>query len=92
MMKKVVIPVLIIVCAVIFCGAWVYEKKTNENEQLVLSEVRAHLNHNNDSQLKLVKTKLFSAYDEWYVEVVGSAIKYQYIDGEVTFVEGDLGS
>lgn len=90
MMKKVLIPVLILACAVIFCGAWVYVKKTNENEQLVLSEVRAHLNHNNDSQLKLVKPKLFSAYDEWYVEVKGSALKYQYINGEVTFVEVNL--
>lgn len=72
---------------ILLCSGWVYEKKTNEKEQLILSEVRSFLHFQNDELLTIVKPTLFSSFDQWFVEVKGSHQKFRYVNGAVQVLD-----
>ena len=84
-MKGIVIGTILF--PIIIVAAVVYTKNVNEKEQLVLSEVIAYLQNDNIdvdlAQLNIVKTGLFTGYNEWYVKRVDTNEKYQYQYGEV---------
>lgn len=92
-MKKIILVTTVCFITVVACiGFSVYTKISNEKEQLVLAEVMAHLSKDEESavkyhQLKLVKPKLFTSYEEWYVEVENTDLKYRYTNGEVRIMD-----
>ena len=95
-MRKTITSIVIgtILLPIIIAAVVVYTKNVNEKEQLVLSEVIAYLQNDNIdvdlAQLNIVKTGLFTGYNEWYIERVDTNEKYQYQYGEVVKIVDDI--
>lgn len=95
-MKKIITGIVIgtILFPIIIAAAVIYTKNVNEKEQLVLGEVSAFLQNENIgadwTHLNIVKPGFFSGYNEWYVERADTNEKYQYQNGEVVKIIGDI--
>ncbi|MEG0258396.1 MAG: hypothetical protein RR595_03335 [Lysinibacillus sp.] len=92
-MKKMIIFIMaFFLMLFLIVAISVYVKKTNEREQLVISEIREYISLTEDrevliTELKLGKTSLFSSYEEWYVTSSFTKKKYFYSEGIVSKID-----
>nr|WP_106779112.1 hypothetical protein [Lysinibacillus timonensis] len=90
-MKKTLLLIGFFLSLVLVIALGVYEKKTNEREQLVISEVRYYISNFEDREvlitdLEIQKPSFFSSYEEWTVISNVTNNKYRYSDGLVSII------